>query len=1771
MDVDSSTKVQQNGLDSWHPALRPDAPQQEYRQEGRTIGASALSEASDNGALPSTASYQLPFRPKSVPQDLPISDSPRLNNKDNGQHTQDTDNIGQNDTMALTVDDKSPTHQDQMQLMGNGRLEGRRMDAMSDGRTWGNASESNHDSGNQTDGLVWGSSQQRSRMVDTEDKDRPNSLLTPNPEGAAGNRMEMDRAWELEEKDTSSNQEAHVNRTNSFPVVPPLRHSEFNAPRLPQSQAEVIIEGEAAKPATFELADATNYFGDGISAQLPGSTGFAADAEDQDFFAHPLSATVETDDESRFEEGLPLMQTSQSETRNSLYGEDSPVATQSFAATDGKDESHDEVLLRLSNGESTFIPAPLDRKSTTQVLDSIHYEPHSATHAEMEEEEGRPTLTDVNKEGILTSMPNFKSQVSAEQGMDESKPTSRDEDLAEMWKAALGEDDLLEDDEAPVDPSAFFEGDGESFLEGNQENSGERERQPPTSSASELVETLNEKRESVEERKSIQATHNYNHLPERAFEYRPYSQSINQTSVPKNAVSANPGGPSLARQPFHPTPTSSRPQMPPSTQSFADKSKGGYTSPYDLPMDISRPKKRTAYQPTHPNYGTQQPSSRPPPPRSSSMFTGVPPPNDARPPIPQIPNAQLPALRASPSTSSFFEELPSTKSRPQSSMGRYGPSMPEHLSTAPQSFHSEPPKQSSLQRFAPSNSLKDSQPYELLPPEKMSLYANTGGPGSVGQAVPVMNARYSPAPAQPSSVPPPRNRYAASPSVGSRPPSSQILPFQPRTSSPLAQSLSLPQQYQEGSVSDPLLRRPQSSGTQALVVRDTGTSNYPLPRHPGLQDVDARSSFNESDEDLRKPSQWRSSPPPPHAGPGTSALDLSRPTNELETDNMQSEAPSLFSQERQLPSFLAETPNRGSPRRSQTQSPGAGKYMPQNVNAQAPYQRPASVHNQVLDPSVENTLTLGTSARSRGKSPQMSVNFISPADGRELDQLERWKGCPIFSFGFGGAIVTSFPKQIPRYATGQATPLIRCSPGEVKLRDGNMLPFEDDIASFPGPLKSRGKKKDVLDWLHRRITRLEDAIGTLTNSLILPDPRKRHEEKILLWKIVQILIEHDGVLDNNSSAEKAVRLILAPELTQGDAAVLPVQTSNASLLGISPHSTSRTISDSTNRDSMENLRKLLLHGEREKAVWHAVDNRLWAHAMLLSSTLDQSIWKQVSQEFVRQEVKTYGTNTESLAALYQIFAGNWEESADELVPPSARAGLQMVSKTAGAGPTKNALDGLDRWRETLTLILSNPSSDDGKALVSLGQLLGSYGRTEAAHICYIFAKSPNLFGGSDDPQVRIALLGADHVQHPFNYGQDLDSILLTETYDFARTTLSSSSAVTVWPHLQSFKLYHAMILAENGYKSEAQSYCEAITSTLNSTTKRSPYYHPLLLEALDSLMERLRQAPRDHTGSWISKPSIDKVSGSIWAKFNQYVAGDESDAASTGSGRGHDPAAGPFAGVAGDSPTLSRTPSSNDLYNPYSSGVSPVPLANPSNSRYAPSGLYTPRSSLEQQGRPTHDAQRYTQNDNLRTTVYHQQYQSGITSSATLTQEPYKPMNLPPVHPTRAENYLPTPPSQPDYMPMASPNELSSSLYQQEKDDRVKAPAFSGLYQAPNDSESTNGYEPPPSYDLQSSSYEPPASNHYEPPNSSNYSPQFGADDLPVEESLSGEKAKKKSFMDDDDEDDFEARAAAIRSEEKARKDREADEAFRRAAEADGKQSIPWTLALDLTFCSTER
>jgi hypothetical protein len=1633
-----------------------------------------------------------------------------------------------------------------------------------------------------------------------------------------GEDDEVDPDWNLQRTETDLFKlMAKSERTNSFPQVPPA-HNPVNSSfehTLPQSQAGEIAGRVEQAQNLFSDDDPTdNFFGHvgerevashtDVSASEAGFLGEGTGGKDYGL-AYGSDIPDEPDAESRYEEGLPLMEDSEPEEGQAMGSGNAGPGL--FAENDPGEE--DDFFGGLAGSGESKAATHLGRKSTMQVMDAFSFpspeDPRPNPLDTHETGDSQKAFEKATGEGIAVSRSTVLSQVLGET---ENKPSSQDEDhmlsphepsaedLAAKWQAALAADDLLDDDElldedslpqsSAVDPAALFGSDDEGFLDDDDEPtldqySAQQQISLPTPAPVNGSDGRTIGFESLTSGASPQQNNSNRYLPPNTTQ-SPVQQSNNafaphtplftdlsaQPSRNQIPLGSGYGSGAAAAPPLsYSIPQQPRPDAVKS-QSFANKSKGGYSSPYDLPMEVVKPRKRASMQQMARGYSNTTTPSTVPPPRSSSMVTQGPLPSrgsasSMSPPAassslhqgpvkpPQLP-ASTPQQAISPSLNAsggFFAELP-IASRPKPP-GRYtpqsSPSMVEEqrFQTMPPTYH---PTQAAVSQSAP-------HIQGLVASPKVSPFAPL--PTSQSQP-PVVTSRYSPVPPPRSSsgsAPPPvvaKGRYATAPvsqqqqssahtSAAPAPsPPAPILAHQPRTSSPLIHFERAPDQR---SISGP---GPEAANASLLRRESSGFDQAPRTY----------------------PSQGRMSP-------------SKRAASNYVPD------PRLSNQHYE-PAFAP-------PQRSQTQSPG--KVMSSSrvdIGVAEPYQRPVSVHSPTSPRQVNEQFPPMTAGipKPRMRGASQGVNYIAPTDGREHDPLQRWRGGPIFAWGVSGTVITSFPKEVPRYGMGQTQPMIICSPGEVKVRNvKDIYPLEERLAGFPGPLKGKSKKKDVIAWLTAGIDILERENVYLKSLSTLAHEDKRKEERLLLWKILRVMIENDGILEGNPVIEKAVRGVLSPGFGgEGDMAI-PQYTTGSDLTGTLRQTTSTTLSEPVNAAAIDQLRKYLLLGEREKAVWEAVDKRLWAHALLISHTLSREVHKQVAQEFIQKEVKGVGENTESLAALYEIFAGNFEESVDELVPPSARAGLQMISTSNSSGPSKSALDGLDRWRETLGLVLSNRSPEDVQAINALGKLLSGYGRAEAAHICFLFARGFSIFGGVDDPSSSIVLVGSDHLRQPYEFDKELEPTLLSEVYEYGLSLSGTSNVSFSAPHLSVYKLQHASILAQFGQRDKALQYCEAIANSISSQIRRSPYHHALLISALDDLSKRLKQSPKDESSSWIPKPSIDKVSGSLWGKFNKFVAG-EDDGASGGAGSEAGSEVGPFARIAGDTPVISRSPSNGDLYGSFSvappnGSIAHVP-AMKSASRYAPGGSYTPPIAQDptlstSYGSPPRVpyAQRRSQEETTRPEIHgfertgygsqhglnDQMSRSYPGSDSSLPSNSYGQSASPYLGSSYAPQH-PVPPIHDQYTSLAphdSPH--SAPVSEGNAPSPSYIPTVSSSYEPPSagtyDAPSSRGYEPPSSggYEPPSSGgYEPPTSGGYEPPSSGGYEPPSyepaSMNDDP--DSPIDTRPKKKSFMDDDDEpvpattDDNKAQPPKA-EKSKAEKDREANEAFRKAAEADGK------------------
>jgi hypothetical protein len=1225
---------------------------------------------------------------------------------------------------------------------------------------------------------------------------------------------------------------------------------------------------------------------------------------------------------------------------------------------------------------------------------------------------------------------------------DSKAPVSQsgnEEDEAALWSAAL-DDELLEETE-DLDPSLFFGDDDEGFLDDA----------------------------ALDPIPSVQA--------------QPQSQA-NQSSFPStgdvsrvlgNAHGRSSGTPQtglydLYGQQQQPK---ARPEVS-NAQSFSDKAKGGYQSPYDLPMDVVKPRQRPRQSLTP----AAQSSTPVPPPRTSSVSSSSGPPAISRPPMGSAPPSSTPSTQGAASSGptakggdAFFADLPVTVKprgrqsssyvpqtqgspatfgtppyqQPQESMGAQyaGFSRPDRLPLLPDQPTAVPSIPSQINAGPPPNSRYSPNSANRAPANNRFSPAPPPGPAAA--------SRYSPAPAAATNAKPGQSKRQ--PSVGAI---QQAHAFLPRTSSPLA--------FQS-------------------ERHHPNASSATLPSSPP-QDFGLRS-------------------------PGTPDRVVNSKYSPLET-------PGTLG-----PAFGSV----GSPPvRSRPQSPSTVvKTARYTAHSSVPH--PTSSRPTVLPPRQQYSKDL---------------TFVPPNDDRIRDPLERWKGHPIFKWSASGTMISSFPVQTPFYSAGQGAPSIKCTPGAITLQSANSLIVLDERHSkYPGPLPARakGKKKEVLLWMTGKIEDLTRAAESAKLDFQTDvDIKQRTEEKLVLWRIMRVFVEHDGSLDNTPKVAEEVRNILLPniaDIKQSLELSSPQATTTASLT-----------SPSSERAAIMEMRQALLEGQRERAVWLAEEKKLWGHAMLIASTMGQETWKQIVQSFVRSQVKSVGSDARSLAALYQVFAGNAEECADELVPSSARAGFQMISKVDGS-VHGNPLEGLDQWRETLGLVAGNRTPNDGQSLLALGRLLASYNRAEAAHTCYLFARSLVKHNGVDDPETHFVLLGANHTgPESALLGSDLDSIVLTEIYEWASSLSAPANAVHYAPHFQAFKLIYAQALASHGLKSKAQSYCDGIGAAVKASARGSPYYHPVLLQSVDEFSAFLSQTPQSGGQGYLTKTAMNKFSSGAASWITKSLLGDDERESAAGiGGPGGEDISGPFGKVNGDSPTISRTVSNTELYNPMAAMNGGYQAASPAQpQQYPPSGA-TGRYA------PNHGASRYA---------------PSVASSVSSIPEASRPQGYrshtagPSIQESLrsdiGSSYSPSDPGRP----------YSSDSRQADLQDQPYG-AYGQQYprhqQPPvaEEDEAQDAFSPPTGLGLRSGSiaedepfastgggYEPPTSG-YEPPSYQPYEPEPAQ----ASDDEAAPKPKKKSFMDDDDDDDFAQRAAQMK---KAQADREADEAFKKAAEADAQR-----------------
>ena len=447
MDAAPSAPNPENAYASWHPAMRPNAhksnevngkqmDQRPLHSADNKYQAEPLKKPPDGFKMAGQPEFDMPLSLEVNDQSITMAETDGQSNIRAGRDA--VDSAGDENGQAGHIEEQTP-----------GPFEGALgSDPAAAGPRKG-LSESYSISGPSEDGR----SQALLQEADGAGTE-PAALTGPVPNSShtadgLGSKEEMAKAWHSEPGYAEDPGSEDASRTNSFPQVPPLGQTRgIPLHTLPHSQVEDIMEedknvGSMDHLPSSESLAATNT-SSGAQEQPFETTTDENDSLDANLdTTHAANPILHADEESRYEEGLPLMPAS--EHLPTRVEPRSPEEQKSSITEDGDDGFFDKMSRPLLDEASSFRPQALDRKSTRQVLDALHYAPHSATHGETyntQEEQLAPLQTEG---GTAVSSSSSSSQDYAEQQMKTTNTEPKDEDLAEIWKAALGDDEFLEE------------------------------------------------------------------------------------------------------------------------------------------------------------------------------------------------------------------------------------------------------------------------------------------------------------------------------------------------------------------------------------------------------------------------------------------------------------------------------------------------------------------------------------------------------------------------------------------------------------------------------------------------------------------------------------------------------------------------------------------------------------------------------------------------------------------------------------------------------------------------------------------------------------------------------------------------------------------------------------------------------------------------------------------------------------------------------------------------------------------------------------------------------------------------------------------------------------------------------------------------------------------------------------------------------------------------------------------------------------------------------
>ena len=466
------------------------------------------------------------------------------------------------------------------------------------------------------------------------------------------------------------------------------------------------------------------------------------------------------------------------------------------------------------------------------------------------------------------------------------------------------------------------------------------------------------------------------------------------------------------------------------------------------------------------------------------------------------------------------------------------------------------------------------------------------------------------------------------------------------------------------------------------------------------------------------------------------------------------------------------------------------------------------------------------------QGPQAMHGGASPMHGAahtlsDMAVAARRPPCAVMCFGMGGQLLVAMPgnRRSVGVFTGNAQELdsnrpMRPPPVSVYKMQSmpSQAPLYRQLEAFPGPLtNSAASKKAVRAYIEEQVQNPTNADEDLSMN---PGTMR------LLWEVLGIMVDCNGDLSTAGETsktignERIVQLLKDPNFAGDQFLNGGGATGFNAMGGMGGMGMMGGVMDPANRlmpaapvndvqvqQALQDMQELLLTGKREEACQKALENELWAPALLLSSYMNMEMYQKVMGEFAKRSFKV-GT---PLRTLYMLFAGEGKHlfDADTLDPL------------------------LDAWQANLSVLLNNRTPGDTDVVVNIGEGLWNLRKdVEAAHVCMMLAGQE--VEPATSPTCRMALIGADHRGNPTNFWTAA-AIQRTEIWEYAAKLKAPKKEL---PVVLAYKLQYAIMLAESGSKEKALEYIECLSSA--SQNARAGSLPPRLQVEIEMFEHRLR-------------------------------------------------------------------------------------------------------------------------------------------------------------------------------------------------------------------------------------------------------------------------------------------------------------------------------------------